>query len=39
MASSLLPEYVGYWFMITQIIHLFIMGDFMYYWIKAVRRG
>jgi hypothetical protein len=25
--------------MITQITHLFIMGDFMYYWIKAVKRG
>lgn len=38
-AMSLLSEYVGYWFMISQIIHLFIMGDFMYYWFKAVRHG
>jgi sterol desaturase/sphingolipid hydroxylase (fatty acid hydroxylase superfamily) len=38
-ASSLLSEYVGYWFMISQIIHLFIMADFMYYWIKAMRTG
>ena len=38
-AMSLLSEYVGYWFMTSQIIHLLIMGDFMYYWIKAMRHG
>lgn len=36
---SVLSEYVGYWFMASQVIHLFIMGDFMYYWIKAIRHG
>jgi hypothetical protein len=25
--------------MIAQVIHLFIMADFMYYWIKAITRG
>jgi hypothetical protein len=25
--------------MLSQIIHLIIMADFMYYWIKAIRRG
>jgi hypothetical protein len=25
--------------MVAQVIHLFIMADFMYYWIKALRRG
>lgn len=38
-AMSLLSEYVGYWFMASQIIHLVIMADFMYYWVKAVRSG
>lgn len=38
-ASSLLSEYVGYWFMISQVIHLLIMADFMYYWVKAMRTG
>jgi|688.fasta_scaffold439974_1 sterol desaturase/sphingolipid hydroxylase (fatty acid hydroxylase superfamily) len=38
-AMSLLSEYVGYWFMASQIIHLIIMADFMYYWVKAVRHG
>jgi hypothetical protein len=38
-AMSLLSEYVGYWFMASQIIHLFIMADFMYYWIKAMTSG
>lgn len=38
-AMSLLSEYVGYWFMATQIMHLIIMGDFMYYWVKAIRSG
>ena len=38
-ASSILPEYVGLWFMVSQVIHLFIMADFMYYWVKAIRRG
>ena len=36
---ALLHNYVGYWFMISQIIHLFIMADFMYYWVRALRRG
>lgn len=38
-STSILPEYVGYWFMFSQIIHLFIMADFMYYWVRAIRRG
>lgn len=38
-AMSLLSEYVGYWFMTSQIIHLFIMADFMYYYIKALMHG
>lgn len=38
-STSILPEYVGYWFMFSQIIHLIIMADFLYYWIKAIRRG
>lgn len=25
--------------MLSQIIHLIIMADFMYYWVKAIRRG
>lgn len=38
-AVAPLSEYVGYWFMISQVIHLLIMADFMYYWIKAMIRG
>lgn len=36
---AILHNYVGHWFMVSQVIHLFIMGDFMYYWVKALRRG
>ena len=38
-SMSLLSEYMGYWFMLSQIIHLVIMADFMYYWVKAIRHG
>ena len=38
-AMSLLSEYVGYWFMLLQVIHLLIMADFMYYWVKAMLHG
>ena len=38
-AMSLLSEYVGYWFMISQVIHLLIMADFMYYYVKALLHG
>ena len=38
-AMSLLSEYVGYWFMLSQVIHLLIMADFMYYYVKAMRSG
>jgi len=36
---SPLPEYVGHCFLMAQIIHLLIMADFMYYWLKAIIRG
>lgn len=36
---SPLPEYVGHCFLLAQIIHLLIMADFMYYWVKAMLRG
>lgn len=38
-STSILPEYVGIWFMVSQAIHLFIMADFMYYYVKAIRSG
>jgi len=38
-AMSLFSEYVGYWFMTSQFIHLIIMADFMYFWIKAMKSG
>ena len=38
-AMSLLSQYVGYWFMFSQVVHLIIMADFMYYWVKAMRHG
>jgi hypothetical protein len=38
-STSILPEYVGYWFMVSQIIHLFIMADFLYLWVQAIRKG
>ena len=38
-SHSPLPEYVGHCFLLAQIIHLLIMADFMYYWIRAMYKG
>ena len=38
-SMSLLSEYMGYWFMTSQVIHLIIMADFMYYYAKALLHG
>lgn len=37
--TSLIPQYTGEWFMLSQVIHFLIMADFMYYWVKSVVRG
>lgn len=38
-AMTMLSEYMGYWFMTSQVIHLLIMADFMYYYVKALMHG